>query len=151
MNLFEYLKRLILELIDNNKTGAIEHGNQKAVTGGAVYDYHNTTPLNPKANLYIEKSGNVINIEARDVDGSAFTTYPGAGGYTLPTGYRPKRMLIVCVYVYTTYDNKNHHGIIKIRDDGTMDGYFIDFSGNEHKIYDSSYSSSVSFNTSYIV
>lgn len=87
MGIFEYLKRLIQELIDFNKTGVVERGNQKAVTGGSVYDYHNTATVDLGNEVYLEKSGNVVNIEICGIYGDDIARK------TIPEGYRPKRQL----------------------------------------------------------
>lgn len=121
MGIFEYLKRLIQELIDFNKTGVVERGNQKAVTGGAVYDYHNTTPLNPKTGLYVRKSGNVVTIDA------SITVDSNAVIYTLPSGYRPLSEINAncIVNIYESGTNKYYPGYVVIGTDGEVFAVYL--------------------------
>lgn len=77
-------------------SGSITSGNTQAVTGGAVYDYLNTTSYNFVYNGYADKSGNVVTLSLCEVDYSDLT---GTSGI-IPSGYRPKRRTYATVSLY---------------------------------------------------
>ena len=123
--------------------GSITSGDTKAVTGGAVYDYHNTTPLQISTKCYAEKSGNVVNLQCVGDTLNAISS--------IPSGYRPKRSIDVPATIIDSNNNYRYSGYIYINNDGSISGgwykdgeiaHFLSTTDTRYQLY---------FNTSYIV
>ena len=125
-------------LVNLSTSGSIASGDTKAVTGGAVYDYHNTATQNPATNVYLEKSGNVVNIESQG------TSCSDLNDVTLADGYKPKRLLSITSEVVIS--NTHYLGRVTIDQSGTCTVWYCN--GN---IITKATSGNVYFNTTYIV
>lgn len=104
-----------------NFTTSVTQGSTDLITGGAVYDYHNTTPLNPKTGLYVRKSGNVVTIDA------SITVDSNTVIYTLPSGYRPLSEINAncIVNIYESGTNKYYPGYVVIGTNGEVFAVYL--------------------------